>query len=187
MLLNFRTGSNKPIVQVEQKFSLYKLCVFTEAPQDSPTANWAKLVWENRVVVEHNTKKYSVLQTVCEYDDEVNERRFIMHSKLILKSITICTKDTCKGFKYDDSWIQINNSFYNVMNILSDCNSVYYFVVQKLNTREIYENLHTFKFTDEIKCIKYNNSLKQCIHMQIKIAGKIINYISPCKFRTQID
>lgn len=187
MLLSFRTGSSKPIIQVEQKFSLYKLCVFTTVPPVSPTAKWLKLIWENKVKIQNNSKKYLPLAITCEYDTKVIEREFIMHSKLMHNSITICTKMACKNFKYDNSWIQMNDYFYNILNILSDRNNAHYLVVQKLNTQKLYENLLTFKFTDEVKCIQLNDSVKQCVHMQIKSNGKTTNYISPCKIRTQID
>ncbi|XP_055522619.1 uncharacterized protein LOC129716809 [Wyeomyia smithii] len=74
MLLGFRSGSNKPVVQLEQKFILYKLCMFTKVPKRLPIEKWIKELWANKTSGAENKQQYSLLAILCEYDDDVNTR-----------------------------------------------------------------------------------------------------------------
>ncbi|XP_062700995.1 uncharacterized protein LOC134285047 [Aedes albopictus] len=188
MLLAYRTSNKKPILQIERKYCINKMCHYTELPSASPIQNWVKTVWtKEHTPLQFDSKTVFVPCDSVVYDDDVDEIIFSVHSRCHKNGLVLCTRDICKGSNYDDSWIEKNGSFYCITHILCDKNNLIYIVGQRAKTKKIYDNLYACHLTEEIRVVKVNDSVQQCIAMQIEQNQTIERFISRCKIRTQCD
>lgn len=186
MLLKFCSGSNKPVLQIERKYYLNKLCQFNDVPEDSAIKCWVQSTWSKKhATIQYNEKFIFIPTESMIFDDDVTQRHFSYHSKLYYYGINLCTAVACADFKYDNSWIYLNESFFNIQAILCDKSNIIYIVGQKLSTSKLFENMHSYTFTDEIRIMKITRAVRQCINMHVK--SNNVRYISICKVQTQID
>lgn len=112
MLLGYRTGNNKPILRIERKYYMNRICRYTELPSASPIRDWIKLLWsKDHVKLEYDPRTIYCSSDSVVYDDNIKERVFSFHSRLHINGQDYCTRDTCKEFNYDDSWMKIKGIF----------------------------------------------------------------------------
>lgn len=188
MLLGYRTGNNKPILQIERKYYMNRICHYTELPSASPIKDWIKMLWvKDHIKLQYDPRTIYNSSNLVVYDDDIKERVFSFHSRLHINGQDFCTRDTCKEFNYDDSWVEINGLFYSIDHILCDTNNSIYIVGQQAVSKKIYYNLFSFNLSNQKRVIKINNTIRQCIKMQIRKDDITEEFISRGKFHTQID
>lgn len=188
MLLGYRTGNNKPVLQIERKYYMNRLCQYTELSSNSPIKSWVKKLWmkDHTKLQFDPTRIYNSSDAIV-YDDDIDERVFSFHSRLHINGRDLCSKDICKECNYDDSWVEINGKFYCISLILCDRNHSVYIIGQKAITRKLYDNLYSFDLSKHKRVVRINNTAQQCLIMEIENENKKQQFISRCKTRTQVD
>ncbi|XP_058443180.1 uncharacterized protein LOC131425359 [Malaya genurostris] len=188
MLLDLKTGHNHPVIQVTKKYCLKRFCHYTPMPINSPIKNWVYNLWEPRKLPRlRYDSRFKFVADREILDKDIVATNFSYHSKFSFKGIRYCTKLTCEKFKYDDSFIFLNNCFFQIQNILTDEFDNIYIVGQELNSERVFNNLFLYEFSSLCRIIKINNTIRQCVNMTIRQVNEILNFISICKFRTQVD
>ncbi|XP_058461975.1 uncharacterized protein LOC131436976 [Malaya genurostris] len=188
MLLKFCSGNNKPVLQIEKKYYLNKLCQNSRVPQDSVIKQWVQSIWfKKHSIVQYNPQKIFTVNNSTLFDNDVTQRHFSYHSRLYYNRLNLCTKAACSDLKYDDSWIWINSNFFRIHAILCDQANIIYILGQKLDTISLFPNMYSYTFTDEVRIMKVTDSLKQCISMKVETNGEYMRFISICKKQTQVD
>lgn len=140
-----------------------------------------------KIVAQFDPKMLYVPNCNLVFDEDVIARSFSAHSKAHIKGLNLCTKAACQGYQYDDSWIYMNDNFFNILEILCDQENCIHIVGQLLHNEMLFDNLYSYVLTDVIKVMKINDSIQQCVSMNIKIVDKTLRFISKSKIRTQID
>lgn len=188
MLLNFRSGNNKPIIQIERKYRLNRLVHMTHAPKDSIIYPWVQSLWKkNHPSVKFDKRFLFSSDFNVTFEDGISESEFSTQSKIFFNGLSFCTKLTCQNFRYDDSWIWKNGYFYNIHSILSDKHEQPYFVGIQLIVEPVSDNLYIYNESDNLRIIKVDKSIRQCINMIIIHECKEIKFISKCKVIIQVD
>ncbi|XP_065088312.1 uncharacterized protein LOC135709828 [Ochlerotatus camptorhynchus] len=188
MLLGFRTGNKSPLVQIERKYYMNKLCHRNYLDLNPDVKNWIQSLWsKQKSSVQYDPKGIYILNDNLMFDADVVERSFSAHGKMYSKSFNVCTKQTCHAHKYDDSWVYINENFYAIVEILCDQNNIVYIAGQQLHSKKLCHNIYSYALTDIIKVMRVNDTIRQCINMCIKMNDRSLQFISKCKIRTQID
>ena len=105
------------------------------------------------------------------YDDDVVECVFSNHGKLNIQGLTLYTKETCKSFKYDDSWICYQGKFYNNNSILCDRRNSVYLLLQSLRTNRIFENVYKYELEKRLTVKIIHGSIVHSISMTVHLNG----------------
>lgn len=188
MLLKFRTGNNKPIIQIERKYRLHRLVHMTHAPRNSVIRPWIQALWtKSHPVVKYNERLQFSAGYQLEFEHGVIGTEFSILNKVHFNGFNFCTKSTCENCQYDDSWICKNGIFYNIENILSDKQDCPYFVGRELVVEKVYDNVYKYEESNVTRIVKFDSSVIQCISMTINKEGDLIRFLAKCKVITQND
>lgn len=188
ILLKYRTGNNKPVVQIAKKYALRKTCNYIPIPENSPIRNWVNEIWQGKT-----TPKliFSEHLLYCIENEELEEgivsREFSYHSKFFYRGLQFCTKGYCEDLKYDDSFIKLNQHFYQITSILTDRQNKIYIVGRVLIVNRLFENLYIYKKSRQKKIIKLNETIRLCINVEIEVDYEKLNFISVVKYMTQVE
>lgn len=149
MLLKFRTGNNKPIIQIERKYRLNRLVHMTHAPKNSIIHPWIRTLWtKSHPIVEYNGRLPFSTDLNVTFENGVVEAEFSIFDKIYFNGLNICTKSTCQNYQNDDSWICKNGIFYSIENILCDKQNNPYFVGKELVVEKVFDNLYEYDESD---------------------------------------
>ncbi|XP_021701385.1 uncharacterized protein LOC110676718 [Aedes aegypti] len=190
MLIGFQTSKNHPVLQVSQKFLLNRICRFGEV-KNSLAKDWISKVWSPmHQKIEFSQHNLSILPDHVDVSTELKRVEFCDIGKYHYKGIRICSKDVCKNFKYDDSFIHVNGDFLNIDRLLIDKNKNAYVLGTILKTTKIFENMFMYELSNTQKLSSINNTLRLCVNVEIVMDGEpkdTLKYVSLCKSKTQID
>lgn len=188
MLLKFRSGNNKPIIQIERKYQLNRMIHMTHAPKTSIISPWIRSLWtKQHPNTEYTGRLLFSINGNLTYEEGIDEKDFSTHDKIYFNGINLCTKSSCQNYQYDDSWICKSGSFYNICNILSDKQNTPYIVGQVLTVEQVYENLYKYTESNSLKIVKIDTTIQQCINMVINCEDEVIKFVAKCKVMTQAD
>lgn len=188
MLLGFRTGNASPLVQIERKYNMNKLCHRNYPGNTPPVQNWINSLWSKQQnIVQFDQKLLCILPDNLVFDTDVVERSFNAHGKIQYKRLNLCTKQTCHVYNYDDSWVFMNGQFYSIVEILTDHNNTLYIAGQQLRFENLFHNMHSYELTNIVQVMRVNDTIRQCVSMSIKTNDRTFKFVSKCKIRTQID
>lgn len=192
MLIGFQTSKNHPVLQVSNKFLLNRFCHHSKETRASVIENWISKVWKSS---SHQNTKFVKSMRNCLLDNVDPEGlydavEFCDIGKYCLEGIQICSKEICKNFKYDDSYVLMDGLFLRINRLLLDSEENSYIIGEVLATKKLYENMFVYQYTGNQRLFQINDSLRLCVNVQITKLGNTkqkLNYISVCKARTQID
>lgn len=191
MLIGFQTSKNHPVLQVSNKFLLNRICHHSKGTRELPVKNWISKVWNStHHNVKFNQSNRCFLPDDVDPDGMFRGTEFCDIGKYYYKGIKICGKETCKNFKYDDSFVFLNGMFLRIYRLLLDSKENVYIIGEILTTKKLYENMYTFEYSGNQELICINDSMRVCVYVQISKNGDTeckLNFISICKARTQID
>lgn len=189
MLIGFQTSKNHPVLQVSNKYLLNRICHFSEVERELPVKHWISKLWNtSRHNVQFDQRTECILPDNIDPDGLLRETELCDIGKYCFKGVQICTKETCKKFKYDDSFVFINGMFLRINRLLLDSTENVYIIGEILITQKLYDNMYTYEYSAIQKLMALNDSMRVCVNVEIsKDTDCISNYISICKARTQID
>lgn len=190
MLIGFQTSKNNPVLQVSHKFLLNRLCHFTDV-KNTLVKEWtSKLSGATRPEVEFSPNRKYILPENADVSTELKNIEFNEIGRYYYKGIRICTKDVCKNFKYDDSFISLNGQFMSIHRLLIDSNKNVYVLGMVLRTLKVFENMYLYETTLNLKLSCINDTLRLAVNVEIvdrENKDVIRKYISLCKAKTQTD
>ncbi|XP_038107102.1 uncharacterized protein LOC119766534 [Culex quinquefasciatus] len=188
ILLKYRTGNNKPVLQIAKKYALKKSCHSIPIPYNSPIKKWIDEIWRGKKMSNllFNEHLRFVIQNE-QFEDGIISREFSYHSKMTYHGIQYCTKTYCEDFRYDDSYININDKFIRITCILTDRENSIFVVGRVLKTKSIFPNLYIYKETNQKLVVKLNDSIRQCISITVEVDNESLNCICVCKFSPFVE
>lgn len=188
MILKFRTGNNHPVVQITNKFVLNKICHNTSLITNNSIKKWHSHIWHPKKTHQLTFCNQQLYQCSNELiiDEDILVREFSCHVKVTYDGIQYCTRKYCEELGYDDSFVKICNDFFRIDHVLTDTNDNVYIVGVKLITRFIFDNMLVYEYSDQYH-LKHITNVRPCVSISIVKDNVVINYISQCKPRTQID
>lgn len=127
------------------------------------------------------------LSDTLRIDEQVLEREFSNHEKFTYNGVQYCTEESCKKLGYDDSFVNLGIDFFRIENVLVDRNDELYIIGKKLITMPIYNNMFSYKNSNEYHLKKVTCSIRSCVSVSIPKDKANVNYISICKPNTQIN
>lgn len=189
MILGFRTGNNHPVVQISKKFMLNRICHNKSLLGNVLIKTWHSQLWSSksihRLIFDHALM--FELSDTLRVDERVTEREFSHHVKFTYDGVQYCTRESCKKFGYDDSFIQIGAEFFHIENVLVDRNDTIYIIGRKLITIQIYSNMFSYKNSTEYHLKEIKHFIRPCVSVSDSKGNSSVNYISVCKPYTQIN
>lgn len=131
--------------------------------------------------------KFIIFNTIETADLNISNLEFSYHDRFQWNYIQYRTHESCINLGYDDSYIIMDAQFQRIERILTDKNDAIYIVGKELIVEEIFDNMFKYELKNQLRLRKLNNSIRQCISITVTEENDKINFISICKFNSQVD